>query len=128
MEKTIKIGNKAFNMSSSAYTQFKYKNDTGRSLMQDIAEFQVKYKDLLEGKTDVSLDQIDEIVDTLLRIAYIMTNENDKTQAPNFEEFLKQIDNYFVNIDWFNEVVELATSPFHRGNIQKNQEQKQQAS
>ena len=128
MEKTIKIGNKAFNMSSSAYTQFKYKNDTGRSLMQDIADFQVKYKDLLNGNLDVSLDQIEDIVETFLRIAYIMTNECDKNQAVNFDEFLKQIDNYFSSIDWFNEVVELATSPFHRGNIQKNQEQEQQAS
>ena len=128
MEKTIKIGNKSFNMSSSAYTQFKYKNDTGRSLMQDIADFQVKYKDLLNGNLDVSLDQIEDIVETFLRIAYIMTNECDKNQAVNFDEFLKQIDNYFSSIDWFNEVVELATSPFHRGNIQKNQEQEQQAS
>ena len=128
MEKTIKIGNKSFNMSSSAYTQFKYKNDTGRSLMQDIADFQVKYKDLLNGNLDVSLDQIEDIVETLLRIAYIMTNECDKNQATNFDEFLKKIDNYFSSIDWFNEVVELATSPFHRGNIQENQEQEQQAS
>ena len=116
MEKTIRIGNKDFKMSSSAYTQFKYKNDTGRSLMQDLADFQVKYTDLLNGEESMkSLSQIDEIVETLLRIAFIMTNERDKNQAPNFDDFLKQIDNYFEDTAWLNEVVELATSPFQRG-------------
>lgn len=117
MEKTIKIGNKDFKMSSSAYTQFKYKNDTGRSLMADLSAFQEKYKDLLEG--NINLDQLDELIDTILRIAFIMVNENDKSQATTYEDFLKQIDNYFVEMDWLNEVVELATSPFRRG-IQAN--------
>lgn len=113
MEKTIRIGNKDFKMSSSAYTQFKYKNDTGRSLMADLSATQDKYKDLLEGKID--LDQLDELIELILKIAFIMTNENDKSQAPTYEDFLKQIDNYFIEMDWLNEVVELATSPFHRG-------------
>lgn len=124
MEKTIKIGTKEFKMSSSAYTIVKYKNDTGRSLLQDLQDFQTKYKELLDGEVD--LTQIDDLVETLLRIAYIMTNENDKSQATSFEEFLKQIDNYFEDINWLNEVVELATSPFSRG-IQGSQESKQKA-
>ena len=125
MEKTIKIGNKEYLMSSSAYTQFKYKNDTGRSLMQDLADFQVKYTDLLSGEeTMKSLSQIDEIVETLLRIAFIMANERDRNQAPNFEDFLKQIDNYFEDTTWLNEVVELATSPFQRG-ISTNKDNQQ---
>lgn len=113
MEKTIKIGSKEFKMSSSAYTQFKYKNDTGHGLMADLSAFQDKYKDLLEG--NVNLEQLDELIDTILRIAYIMTNENDKSQATTYEDFLKQIDNYYAEVDWLNEVVELATSPFRRG-------------
>ena len=121
MEKTIKIGSKEFNMSSSAYTQFKYKNDTGRSLMQDLADFQAKYSDLAEGK-EINLAKIDDLVETLLRIAFIMTNERDKSQAQTFEDFLKQVDNYFSDISWLNEVVELATSPFQRGGIQTDKE------
>lgn len=117
MEKTIKIGDKDFKMSSSAYTQFKYKNDTGRSLMADLSAIQDKYKELLEGNID--LEQLDELIDLILKIAFIMTNENDKNQALTYEDFLKQIDNYFVEMDWLNEVVELATSPFRRG-IQTN--------
>lgn len=120
MEKTIKIGSKEFKMSSSAYTQFKYRNDTGRSLMQDLADFQTKYSDLLEGK-EVNLAKIDDLVETILRIAFIMANEKDKNQAQTFEDFLKQIDNYFIDVNWLNEVVELATSPFQRG-IQTDKE------
>ena len=118
MEKRIKIGSKEFNMSSSAYTQFKYKNDTGRSLMQDLSEFETEYKDLLNIKEDeVSskmLGQIDEIMELVLRVAFIMTNENDKSQASTFDEFLKQIDDYYSDLGWLTEVVELATSPFQR--------------
>lgn len=118
MEKTIKIGNKEFNMSSSAYTIVKYKNDTGRSLMQDLAEFETKYKDLFNAKEDNInmniLGQVDEIMEMILRIAFIMTNEKDKSQAQTFDDFLKQIDNYYEGLDWLNEVVELATSPFQR--------------
>lgn len=118
MEKTIKIGSKEFKMSSSAYTLIKYKNDTGRSLMQDLAEFETKYKDLLNMKEDNInvniLGQVDEIMEMILRIAFIMTNEKDKSQAQTFDDFLKQIDNYYEELDWLNEVVELATSPFQR--------------
>lgn len=118
MEKTIKIGSKEYKMSSSAYTQFKYKNDTGRSLMQDLADFETKYKDLLNLKEDElttkMLGQVDEIMELVLRVAFIMANENDRTQASSFEEFLKQIDDYYSDLAWLTEVVELATAPFQR--------------
>lgn len=118
MEKTIKIGSKEYKMSSSAYTQFKYKNDTGRSLMQDLAEFETKYKDLLNIKEeDVNasmLGQVDEIIELVLRVAYIMAHENDKNQAQTYEDFLKQIDDYYSDMTWLTEVVELATAPFQR--------------
>ena len=124
MEKTIKIGDKSYKMASSAYTQFKYKNDTGRSLMADLVEFQDKYKILLDEKNANEniiefMNKLDEVLDMILRIAFIMTNECDKNQAQTYEDFMKQIDNYYESLDWLNEVVELATAPFHRG-IQAN--------
>ena len=124
MEKKIKIGSKEFNMSSSAYTQFKYKNDTGRSLMADLVGCQEKYKLLLDEKNITTdslefMNELDDLMNMVLRIAYIMTNEADKNQAQTFEDFLKQTDNYFGDLSWLNEVVELATSPFSRG-IQAN--------
>lgn len=125
MEKTIKIGSKEFKMSSSAYTQFKYKNDTGRSLMADLVGCQDKYKLLLDENNITNeqslefMNELDDLMNMVLRIAYIMTNEADKNQAQTFEDFLKQTDNYFGDLTWLNEVVELATSPFSRG-IQAN--------
>lgn len=52
MRKVIKIGDKEYSMKASAYTQFKYKNDTGRSLLCDIQSL----SDLqnLEDKEQVS--------------------------------------------------------------------------
>lgn len=120
MEKTIKIGNKEFNMSSSAYTQFKYKNDTGRSLLQDLSEFQEKYKDFLTKEiTQEQLGSMDEMFEIIFRIAFIMTNEKDSNQALSYVAFLKQLDNYFANVSWINEVVELAMTPFS-GGVQGN--------
>ena len=65
------------------------------------------------------MNKLDEVLDMILRIAFIMTNECDKNQAQTYEDFMKQIDNYYESLDWLNEVVELATAPFHRG-IQAN--------
>ena len=49
MKKIITISGKEYTMKSSAYTQFKYKNDTGRRMLQDLQELanykmQVKMK------------------------------------------------------------------------------------
>ena len=120
MEKTIKIGDKTYKMASSAYTQFKYKNDTGRSLLADLSEFQNRYAILLDENNAEEnivefMNKFEEVLDIILRIAFIMTNECDKNQAQTYEDFLKQTNNYLESLDWLNEVVELATVPFRRG-------------
>lgn len=120
MEKTIKIGDKTYKMASSAYTQFKYKNDTGRSLLADLSEFQNRYAILLDEKNAEEnivefMNKFEEVLDIILRIAFIMANECDKNQAQTYEDFLKQTNNYLESLDWLNEVVELATAPFRRG-------------
>ena len=38
MRKIIKIGGKEYTIKSSAYTQFKYKNDTGRKFLKECFE------------------------------------------------------------------------------------------
>lgn len=112
MRKIIRIGSKDFEMQSSAYTQFKYKDETGRSLVKDLTSLGEKFKGL-DKDTEV-IDKWEDLEDFLmmtLKIAYIMTNEADSSQAANFDIFLKQIDGYMNNINWFGEVVELALNP-----------------
>lgn len=115
MRKTIKIGEKEFAMQSSAYTQFKYKNDTGRSLIKDLTEIGKKYekKEITEESALENFDEFDDFIMLSLHIAYIMCLEA-KSINGSFEDFLMQIDHYMDNTDWIGEVVELAISPLSR--------------
>lgn len=120
--KKITIGTKEFNMQSSAYTQFKYKDITGRSLIKDLTMLGKKYENIGEVKEEEALeklDDLDEFIMTALRIAYIMSMEG-KSFNGTFENYLMEIDSYLDNLDWIGEVVELALSPLSR-NIQANQ-------
>lgn len=120
--KEITIGTKKFNMKASAYTQFKYKDITGRSLIKDLTELGKKYENFGDVKEEEALeryDDLDDFIMTALRIAYIMSMEG-KSFNGAFENYLMEIDNYLDNTDWIGEVVELALSPLSR-NIQTNQ-------
>lgn len=120
--KEITIGTKKFNMKASAYTQFKYKDITGRSLIKDLTELGKKYENFGDVKEEEALeryDDLDDFIMTALRIAYIMSMEG-KSFNGTFENYLMEIDSYLDNTDWIGEVVELALSPLSR-NIQANQ-------
>lgn len=120
MRKKITIGNKEYEMQSSAYTQFKYKNDTGRTLIKDLTSLSKQYESITESITEENVieqyDGLDDFITIALRIAYIMSSEA-KSFNGSFESYLMDIDNYLENIDWISEVVELALSPLSR-NIQ----------
>jgi len=111
MKKIVKIGNTEYSMKSSAYTQFKYKNDTGRKMLEDLQSL-TKLQNATEEEALVSVDDIVEIV---LRMAFIMIEEADAKQITTYDEFLKSIDGLFDDTDWINQVIELATSPISRG-------------
>lgn len=115
MKKQVKIGEKEYFMKSSAYTQFKYKNDTGRKMLADIQSI----TKLQEMNNDDMLGEMDDLIEILLRLAYTMIEEADPSQVSNYEEFLKETDGIFDNQDWVMDVVELATSPISR-RIQKD--------
>ena len=106
MERIIKICNKDYKMKASALTQFNYKNETGRSFLKDLQKL---------SEMDVNdAEQIDDIIELVLKIAYIMAKEADKTQVVNYDEFLSGIDNLFDDVNWISEVLELACSPLSR--------------
>ena len=111
MKRIIKIGNKEYEMKSSAYTQFKYKNDTGRKLLEDLQNLtQLQNKEESE-----MIASIDDLTDIVLRISYVMIEEADPSQVTTFEDFLKGIDGLFDNTNWINEVISLAVAPISRG-------------
>ena len=111
MKRIIKIGNKEYEMKSSAYTQFKYKNDTGRKLLEDLQNL----TQLQDKEESEMIASIDDLTDIVLRISYVMIEEADPSQVTTFEDFLKGIDGLFDNTDWINEVISLAVAPISRG-------------
>lgn len=114
MRKKITIGNKEYEMQSSAYTQFKYRDIIGRSLVKDLMSLSKKYEKV--SKEEEIIDQyegIDDFMNTLLEIAYIMSIEA-KSFTGTKDDFLMTIDNYLDNTEWIGEVVELALSPLSR--------------
>ena len=60
MKRIIKIGNKEYEMKSSAYTQFKYKNDTGRKLLEDLQNL-TQLQDKKESEMIASIDDLGNI-------------------------------------------------------------------
>lgn len=111
MKKIVTIGTKEYSMKSSAYTQFKYKNDTGRKMLEDLQGL----TKLQDSSEDVMIGSIEDLTEIVLRMAYIMIEESDSTQVTTYDDFLKGIDGLYDSTDWINEVIELATSPFSRG-------------
>lgn len=111
MRKVIKISGKEYSMKSSAYTQFKYKDVTGNRMLDDIQKIS-KINGLSEEE---QVGRLDDVIELLLKMAYIMIEEADDKQVTTFEDFLKNIDGLFEDTTWINEVIELATSPISRG-------------
>ena len=115
MKKIIKIDGKEYTMQSSAYTQFKYKNDTGRNFLKDLTELAK-----LNNVTDIEkIAGLDDMIEMLLKIAYVMITEADSSQVGSYDQFLKSIEALYDDIEWITEVIELAVNPISRG-IQKN--------
>ncbi len=114
MVKTIRIDGKDYDMKSSAYTQFAYKNQTGRSFLSDIQK-------LTGLKDNISnLMEVDGLIEVLLDISFVMIQESDPTRFKNEEEFIKSIGVLFDEPKWIEEVIELAIMPLSTGNTKTN--------
>lgn len=109
MKKIIKIDGKEYEMQSSAYTQFAYKDLTGRSLLDDLKKL-VK----LEIKDEMDLEVLDELTEPLLDISYVMIQEANEEKVKTKKDFYKGIESLYDNIDWIPEVIELAINPISR--------------
>ena len=108
MERIIRISGKDYKMKASALTQFAYKDETGRSFLNDLQELTK-----LQGNAD-DISSIDNVVELVLKVAYTMIKQADKNQVVNYEDFLDGIDNMFDDTKWIEEVLSLACSPLSR--------------
>ena len=112
MKKIINLSGKEYTIKSSAFTQFKYKNDTGRNFLNDLLDIQNN----VSGKDEnVMIQELDKFLDTLLKLTYVMVEEADKTQVSTYENFLKGIDSLFDNTNWISEVIEVGIAPLSGG-------------
>ena len=109
MKKIITIDGKEYEMKSSAYTQFAYKNLTGRSLLKDIQNISS-----IADKIQDDMSLIDEITEPLLDISFIMIQEANPDQVKTKEEFYKSIDAMYDDNAWIQEVITLAINPISR--------------
>ena len=118
MIKVIKLGGKEYQMKASAWTQFAYKNETGRSFLDDLSKL-TELKDLGSDDITKSLKALEPVFNIILDMSYIMINEAIPNTFNNREDFYKSIDSIFDedNMDSITEIISLALSPIYRGNI-----------
>ena len=109
MKKIIKIDGKDYTMQSSAYTQFAYKNLTGRSLLKDLNNITQLTSDI---QNDFSV--LDALTEPLLDISFVMIQEADSNQVKTKEEFIKGIESLYDDMNWIFEVISLAINPLSR--------------
>lgn len=124
MVKTIKIGNNSYDMKSSAFTPFKYKNDFGNDLLKDINKINKINKRIEkmpeDEREDEWLDHIGEVQQILYQIAYVMIHENNENFM-SYEEWLKTLENVYQDATWQTEVMALAMSTFP-GQVEHNKQ------
>lgn len=109
MKKIVNIDGKDYTMQSSAYTQFAYKNLTGRSLLKDLQNI---VKEVDNIKEDYSL--IDGMTELILDIAFIMIQEADDKQVTSKEDFYKSVESVYSDSIWLKDVLTLAINPLSR--------------
>ena len=111
MLKTITLGDKEMKITSSALTPFSYKDLTGRDMLPDIAELEEAMNTLQDKSDKDQIMTISSLLETLLRLAYVMNSEADST-APGWKEWLKGIKHTLKDRKWIKEVLEVASSCF----------------
>ncbi len=112
MQKVITISNQKYTIKSSAWTQFKYKNDTGRNLLSDLQALQKK----IEGKSESELiASLDDMLGVLMRITYNLIEEAGDDKVKSYEDFLKNVDDLFSDTQWLIDTLEVAIAPLSGG-------------
>lgn len=109
----IDLDGKEYFLASSAYTQFAYKELTGRSFLNDLKYIIMKKKKSKNKKTD-DIACLEKITDMILHITYIMIKEASESQVTNYTDFVKSVGSIYDKTDWIEKVITLAAMPLSR--------------
>lgn len=126
--KTITICDKEYQIDCNAFTRFEYKSIFGRGIFQDIKllndfsklqeakrkELKAKNMEDKEIEEEVNLmmmERLDDFIDVIERIAYILIYTADN-KVGKFDEWLKGINKIDLSADWISEVTEFAVDSF----------------
>lgn len=106
----IIIDGKEYFLASSAYTQFAYKELTGRSFLRDL-----KYIiDIRKSKKKDDILCLEKMTDMILHIAFVMIKEASESQVTNYTNFIKSIGSIYDKQDWIEKTIWLASMPLSR--------------
>ena len=127
MRKKIKIGSKEFEIKSSAYTMFAYKNETGRDFLKDLNKVNSLNKKTSklskEEKQKFWVDNFNTLIDLVLELTYVMAKEADESIC-DYKSWLSSFDTLMEDPRWMKDVLEVGMSPF-RGKLQNNKHNQQ---
>lgn len=124
----IEIGNKKYEISCNAYTRFEYKRIFKVGIFEDIQklnDFSQKQEAIRKECEEENMDaedaerrinnemlgQLDDFIDVLEKMAYILIYTADK-KVGTFEEWLTSIEKIDLSADWIKEVTEYAVNSF----------------
>lgn len=110
----IDLDGKEYFLASSAYTQFAYKELTGRSFLKDLKYIIVMRKKKSKNKKTDDIACLEKITDMILHITYIMIKEASEEQVTNYTDFIKSVGSIYDKSDWIEKVITLAAAPLSR--------------
>lgn len=115
MVKTVRIGNKDYDMKASVLTLETYKRLYDKDLMKVVSDLNTKYSNLDANEW---LSKVQPIMLDVLKIAHIMIQEQNPSFM-SYEEWVKDLDNLLENPHWIVDVLGVAMSPFRTGIFEK---------
>jgi predicted Zn-dependent peptidase len=127
--KTITICDKEYKISCNAYTRFEYKKIFGVGIFEDIQKLNnftqeqetmreklkkegMSEKDIEKNISNSTINKLDDFIDVLERLAYILIYTANKEEIGTFEEWLSGIDKIDMSAEWVRVVTEFTVESF----------------
>ena len=113
----IKIGNKEYVGCCNAMTYIFYNKVFNLNIIDDLDQIKgclIKFK-LQSGNKD----DIDNMVDIILRLIYILIYTNNQNEINSFEKWKKQHEHEVIELETINEVIEFFVDNFYSQEVKE---------